>query len=153
MGMVNLKLFVWALVAGSFIPLVGILNGRAGRVLGDPLFACVLVFIVGLVLAIAVTAFTGRGMSDFQSFGQLKGIEYFAGFVVAFYVLSATVLAGKIGVANFIVMAVSGQIIFSLLIDHFGLFGAPIRPVNLLQLGGASMLLGGLVITQLANGK
>jgi transporter family-2 protein len=50
-------------------------------------------------------------------------------------------------------MAVSGQIIFSLLIDHFGLFGAPIRPVNLLQLGGAIMLLGGLVITQLANGK
>ena len=60
MGMVNLKLFVWALVAGSFIPLVGILNGRAGRALGDPLFACVLVFIVGLVLTIAVTAFTGR---------------------------------------------------------------------------------------------
>ena len=151
--MANLKLFVWALVAGSFIPLVGILNGRAGRVLGDPLFACVLVFIVGLVLAIAVTAFTGRGMPDFQSFRQLKGIEYFAGFVVAFYVLSATVLAGKIGVANFIVMAVSGQIIFSLLIDHFGLFGAPIRPVNLLQIAGAIMLLGGLVITQFANGK
>ena len=46
--MVNLKLFIWALIAGSFIPLVGILNGRAGRVLGDPLFACVLVFFVGL---------------------------------------------------------------------------------------------------------
>ena len=100
--MVNLKLFIWALIAGSFIPLVGILNGRAGRVLGDPLFACVLVFFVGLVLALAVTAFTGRGIPDFQSYGQLKGIEYFAGFVVAFYVLSATVLAGKIGVANFI---------------------------------------------------
>ncbi|MGB2457155.1 MAG: DMT family transporter [Candidatus Puniceispirillaceae bacterium] len=43
--------------------------------------------------------------------------------------------------------------IFSLLIDHLGLFGPPIRPVNLLQLGGASRILGGLVITQLANGK
>ena len=151
--MVNLKLFVWALVAGSFIPLVGILNGRAGRVLGDPLFACVLVFIVGLVLAIAVTAFTGRGMPDFQSFGQLKGIEYFAGFVVVFYVLSATVLAGKIGVDNFILMAVTGQIMSSMMIDHLGLFRAPIRPINFLQIGGAIMLLGGLVITQFANGK
>ena len=71
-----------SLIAGSFIPLVGILNGRAGRVLGDPLFACVLVFFVGLVLAIAITALTGRGVPDFRRYGQLKGIEYFAGLVI-----------------------------------------------------------------------
>ena len=110
-------------------------------------------FFVGLVLALAVTAFTGRGIPDFQSYGRLKGIEYFAGFVVAFYVLSATVLAGKIGVANFILMAVTGQIMSSMIIDHFGLFGAPIRPINLLQALGAVMLLVGLIITQVANGK
>ena len=63
--MVDLKLFIWALFAGSFIPLVGILNGRAGRILGDPLFLCVLVFFVGLVLAIAITALTGGGVPDF----------------------------------------------------------------------------------------
>ena len=104
-------------------------------------------------LASAVTAFTGRGFPDFHSYGQLKGIEYFAGFVVAFYVLSATVLAGKIGVANFILMAVTGQIMSLMVIDHFGLFGAPIRPINLLQALGAVMLLVGLIITQVANGK
>ena len=65
-------------------------------------------FFVGLVLVLAVTAFTERGIPDFQSYGQLKGIEYFAGFVVAFPVLSAIVLAGKIGVANFILIAVTG---------------------------------------------
>ena len=91
-----------------------------------------LVFFVGLVLALAVTPFTGRGIPDFQNYGQLNGIEYFAGFAVAFYVLSATVLAGKIGVANFILMAVKGQIMSSMVIDHFGLFGVPIRPINLL---------------------
>ena len=112
-----------------------------------------LVFFVGLFLALAVTAFTGRGFPDFHSYGQLKGIEYFAGFVVAFYVLSATVLAGKIGVANFILMAVTGQIMSLMVIDHFGLFGAPIRPINLLQALGAVMLLVGLIITQVANGK
>ena len=46
--------------------------------------------------------------------------------------MSATVLAGKIGVANFILMAVTGQIMSSMVIDHFGLFGVPIRPNNLL---------------------
>ena len=73
--------------------------------------------------------------------------------MVAFYVLSAAVLAGKIGVANFILMAVTGQIMSSMTIDHFGLFGARIRSINLLQALGAVMLLVGLIITQVANGK
>ena len=73
--------------------------------------------------------------------------------MVAFYVLSATVLAGKIGVANFFLMAVTGQIISSMVIYHLGLFGAPSRPINLLQALGAVMLLVGLIITQVANGK
>jgi transporter family-2 protein len=149
---INIKYLIWALLAGSFIPVVGILNGRVGRALGEPLHASILLFGVAILLAITVAVLAGRGLPNID-FRQLQPVEYLAGFVVAFYVISATVLAGKIGVANFIVMAVSGQIIFSLLIDHFGLFGAPIRPVNLLQFGGASMLLGGLVITQLANGK
>ena len=85
--------------------------------------------------------------------GDFKGIEYFVGFVVAFYVLSATVLAGKIGVSNFILMAVTGQIMSSMIIDQFGLLVAPIRPINLLQAPGVIMLLVGLLITHVANGK
>jgi transporter family-2 protein len=56
-------------------------------------------------------------------------------------------------VANFIVMAVSGQIMFSLMIDHFGLFGAPVKPINMTQLVGAVLLLIGLATTQLASSK
>jgi uncharacterized membrane protein YdcZ (DUF606 family) len=114
--------------------------------------ACSYLF-VGLVLALAETTSTGRGISDFQSYGQLKGIEYFADFVVVFFVLSATVLAGEIGVANFILMGVIGQIMSLMIIDHFGPFGAPIRPINFLQALCADMLLAALVIIQVANAK
>ena len=51
---------------------------------------------MGLVLALAVTAFAGRGILDFQSYGQLNGIEYFAGFVVAFYVVSPLFWLGRL---------------------------------------------------------
>ena len=34
-----------------------------------------LYFFVGLVLARALTAFTGRGILDFQSYGQPKGLN------------------------------------------------------------------------------
>ena len=88
-----------------------------------------------------------------QNLQNLAPFDFGAGVIVAFYVISATVLAPKIGVANFIVMAVSSQILFSLMIDHFGLFGAPVKPVNMAQLFGAVMLLIGLATTQLASSK
>jgi transporter family-2 protein len=39
------------------------------------------------------------------------------------------------------------------LIDHFGLFGAAVRPVNGLRLLGIVILVSGLVVTQIANAK
>jgi transporter family-2 protein len=39
------------------------------------------------------------------------------------------------------------------LIDHFGLFGATVRPVNMVRVAGILILLSGLFITQLANAK
>ena len=151
--MVNIKYIIWALLAGAFIPLIGILNGRVGRALGEPFYETVMLFGVAIILALVVSVVFGKATPSFQNLQTLRPMDYTAGFIVAFYVISATVLAGKIGVANFIVMAVSGQIMFSLMIDHFGLFGAPVKPINMTQLVGAVLLLIGLATTQLASSK
>jgi len=151
--MVNIKYLVWALLAGAFIPLIGILNGRVGRALGEPFYASVMLFGVAIILALVVSVIFGKAAPSVQNLQTLRPMDYTAGFIVAFYVISATVLAGKIGVANFIVMAVSGQIMFSLMIDHFGLFGAPVKPINMTQLVGAVLLLIGLATTQFASSK
>jgi len=151
--MVNIKYIIWALLAGAFIPLIGILNGRVGRALGEPFYASVMLFGVAIILAFVVSVIFGKAAPSVQNLQTLRPMDYTAGFIVAFYVISATVLAGKIGVANFIVMAVSGQIMFSLMIDHFGLFGAPVKPINMTQLVGAVLLLIGLGTTQLASSK
>jgi len=151
--MVNIKYLVWALLAGAFIPLIGILNRRVGWALGEPFYASVMLFGVAIILALVVSVIFGKAAPSVQNLQTLRPMDYTAGFIVAFYVISATVLAGKIGVANFIVMAVSGQIMFSLMIDHFGLFGAPVKPINMTQLVGAVLLLIGLATTQLASSK
>jgi transporter family-2 protein len=151
--MVNIKYLVWALLAGAFIPLIGILNGRVGRALGEPFYSSVMLFGVAIILALVVSVIFGKAAPSVQNLQTLRPMDYTAGFIVAFYVISATVLASKIGVANFIVMAVSGQIMFSLMIDHFGLFGAPVKPINMTQLVGAVLLLIGLATTQLASSK
>ena len=53
--MINMKYLIWALLAGAFIPLIGILNGRVGRALGEPFYAAVMLFGVAIMLALAVS--------------------------------------------------------------------------------------------------
>ena len=151
--MLGIKYFIWALVAGAFIPLIGILNARVGRALGEPIYATVIVFFVAILIALLASVVFGKSSLTTQNLQNLGPFDYGAGLIVAFYVISATVLAPKIGVANFIVMAVSSQILFSLIIDNFGLFGAPVKSISITQIFGAVMLLIGLAITQLASSK
>ena len=149
--MLNMKYFIWASLAGAFIPIIGILNARVGRALGEPFYATVLVFLIALSIALSVSIAFGRMSPSIHNLSTLQLIDFGGGAIVAFYVVSATILAPKIGVANFILMAVSSQIVFSLLVDHFGFFGAPGKPVNVLQVVGAVILLAGLIITQLTS--
>jgi len=124
-----------------------------GRALGEPIYATVIVFFVAILIALLASVVFGKSSLTTQNLQNLAPFDYGAGLIVAFYVISATVLAPKIGVANFIVMAVSSQILFSLMIDHFGLFRAPVKPISMTQLFGAVMLLIGLATTQLASSK
>ena len=151
--MFSIKYFIWALLAGAFIPLIGILNARVGRALGEPIYATVIVFFVAILIALFISVAFGKSSLTTENLQNLAVFDFGAGLIVAFYVISATVLAPKIGVANFIVMAVSSQILFSLMIDHYGLFGAPVKPISMIQLFGAIMMVIGLATTQLASGK
>jgi transporter family-2 protein len=143
----------WALASGAFIPVMAILNARLGRALGEPLHASVVLLCIGLAAAVICAASLTKRLPDFAGFGSARPVDYLGGLVVAFYVVSATLLAPRMGVGNFIVCAVSAQILSAVAIDHFGLFGAAPRPLDALRVFGVLLLLTGVVITQLGGSK
>ena len=151
--MISSRLLLWAALAGAFIPVMAILNGRLGRTIGDAVHAPVVLFGVSFLFSVACALFFTKSLPDLRELGAIRPIDYLGGVIVGFYVISATILAPRIGVANFIVCAVSAQIIVSVVIDNFGLLGAVVRPVSLTRLFGVGLLIVGLVITQVADGK
>ncbi len=151
--MLAVRFSLWAIAAGALIPIMAVLNSRLGLAMGEPLHASVILFVVGLVACVIISLFLTGSIPDFSRLTSVQPLEFAGGLIVGFYVISATLLAPRFGVGNFILFAVAAQIISSALIDHFGLFGAIIRPVNLVRLGGISLLLIGLAITQIANAK
>jgi len=130
---------------------MAILNGRLGKSMGEALHASVILFGVGFVFCLTVALVLTKSLPQAADLANAKPIEYLGGFIVGFYVISATLLAPRIGLANFIVCAVSAQIIISVVIDHFGLLGAMVRPVSVTRLAGIGLLIAGIIVTQISD--
>lgn len=64
------------------------------------------------------------------------------------FIALALMLLPKLGASGFIALALSGQVVASRVLDHFGLFGLSERPLNLPRLLGAGLLIGGVVLIQ-----
>ena len=141
---------LWAVLAGAFIPVMAALNARLGKALGAPTHAAFVLFAVGLVATGAASlCLTGR-LPVPAAFGAVAPANFAGGVIVAFYILSITMLATRFGVGNAILFAMVAQILMSAVIDHFGLFGMTIRPMTVVRAAGLGVLLVGLAITQLA---
>lgn len=66
----------------------------------------------------------------------------------AFYVLATTILMPRIGVAATVGYVLAGQVIISIIIDHFGLVGATMHAINLPRMVGALLVIAGVIIVQ-----
>ncbi|NIY72272.1 DMT family transporter [Marivivens donghaensis] len=135
-------------LAGIGIPLLAALNAALGRHIGSPAAAATVLFVVAFCVALITALVTGT-----EGFGKLASAPkhlFAAGLFVAFYVLSVTWIAPKIGVGNAIFLVLLGQMASAAVIDHFGLFGAQVRPLNLMRAGGLALMVLGLTLAQRA---
>jgi len=153
--MISVRFALWSAAAGALIPVMAVLNARLGRSLGEPLHAPVILFGVGLLACVVVSlALTGALPTPANlALAPVQPADLAGGLIVAFYVVSATLVAPRFGVGNLILFAMVAQIVFSAAIDHYGLLGVPVRPVGVMRMGGLLLMTTGLVITQFADSK
>lgn len=144
----TLKYATIMLMAGIGIPVLAALNAGLGQRLGSPVAAAAVLFCVALTSTLGVFLLNGaQGLSELSSAPRHL---FLGGCLVAFYVLTITWIAPKFGVGNAVFFVLLGQLISAALIDHFGLFGAPISPLTLARAGGISIMALGVFVTQLA---
>ena len=108
---------------------------------------------VGLLACVAVSLALTGALPTPAKLASVQPADLAGGLIVAFYVVSATLVAPRFGVGNLILFAMVAQIVFSAAIDHYGLLGVPVRPVSVVRIGGLLLMTAGLVITQFANSK
>jgi transporter family-2 protein len=109
-----------ALLAGAMIPFQAGSNATLGRALGHPLWATVVSLLISLVAVVPVLlALRAPPPNLAAAAGTVVAMDRRA--VRRDLHHGGAVAGARMGAANFIVGAVAGQLLASMLVDHFGL--------------------------------
>jgi transporter family-2 protein len=137
-----------ALIAGAVLPFQSTSNAAIGRALGHPLWAALTSLLISAVVVTATLLVLKVQTPDIGRALRSAWWVWGGGVLGAIYIASAAVLTPKLGASGFVVLVVAGQIIASLLMDHFGLLGLAEKPLTLLKLAGVGLILGGVFLVQ-----
>ena len=133
------------LSTGIGIPIMAALNAGLGARLGSPWVAAFILFVVCALTTGVVRAMIGLPPRiNWNAPPQF----FLGGLLVAFYVLSVTWAAPRIGVGNAIFFVLLGQIASAAAIDHFGLFGALESPITLRRWAGIALMTVGVFLAR-----
>ena len=135
-----------AMGAGACIALQASANGSFRKNLGDnPLFAAGL-SILGTVLTAAAAMLVFRPpVPSMAVLRETPWWNWIGGPLGALIVLAGAALTARLGAALFIALVVGGQLLCSLVLDHFALVGLNEQPVTAGRLLGAALVVAGVL--------
>ena len=144
--MINL-FYLLALAAGLLLPMQIAFNNKLTQYSGNPITSSFISFSVGTValLIYSITQFSSFQKSLHQ-LSHAPGYAWLGGLVGAFYIISTIVASPKIGMALFLSLVIGGQLVMSVLVDHFGLMGAAVKPITWVKGIGLLLVLGGIFL-------
>jgi transporter family-2 protein len=148
MSLHALGLATLALLAGAMISVQAPLNAMAASRLGHPLGAATLSFVVGTLCLLAVTLVVARGHVAWGGLASLPPLLYLGGVLGAIFVTVTIVLTPTLGIGAVIALAIAGQVIAGLTLDHFGLFDLAVREITAGRVVGAALTVAGALMVR-----
>ena len=134
-----------ALVAGTMLPIQGALNTRLGREGQSPFHASMISFIIGALSVALYVALTRPSVS----WSGLRGAPAYAwlgGVLGAFYVTVIILAFPRLGPGLTFALVVAGQMIISMLLEHFDILVAQQNPITAVRLGGIALIIAGVIL-------
>ena len=145
--MVWLYLLV-CLLAGALMPLQAGVNAQLARWVGHPVTASLVSFAVGTLALFAYTAAARPQLPPLAALAAAPWWVWVGGILGSVFVTAAAAFAPRLGAATFISITIAGQVLVSILLDHFGVVGFAARPVTGARLLGALLLIAGVLLVR-----
>jgi transporter family-2 protein len=139
---------VLALVVGCLLPIQASINAKLGAFLKAPVMAALINFIVGGFILLIVIIGTRTPNNIMLAIKEAPAYAWLGGLMGSIYVTSIILLVPRLGAALSFGLIIAGQMVFSLALDHFGLFGVPVQPVNWGRIIGILLIFAGILLIQ-----
>ena len=137
-----------ALAAGMAAPTQFAISIQLRDIVGGPILAAALSFLIGTVALFAITAVLRRSVPELGPIAGAPWWMWTGGLLGAFFECASIILTPRLGVATTVGVFLTGQVVASIAIDHFGLLGVPVQSASLPRIGGALLIVMGVVIVQ-----
>jgi bacterial/archaeal transporter family-2 protein len=141
-------LLLITLVAGMLLPVQVGINVELRTAVGHPILAAAIQFLVGALVLIGITIGMGIPLPPVEKLSSAPWWVWFGGICGANYIVIAIFLGPRLGAATLTAVALAGQMLVSLILDHYGVIGYPVHPVSAWRIVGAGLLLAGVGLMQ-----
>ncbi|MEO0527939.1 MAG: DMT family transporter [Bacteroidota bacterium] len=135
---------VLVLAAGLGVPLQTASNAALGKQLGSPWHSTLAVFVIGAVLVAILFMAYRYSLPSTQVMVAAPWWSWMGAPLGVAYIFILIIAAPKLGMSTAVGIVIVGQLLGSVLIDHFGWLGFPIHEINWKRILGMLLLLTGV---------
>lgn len=142
-------LALMGVAAGASVVVQQVLIANLRGTIGSPLWAALISYIGGTLAMIALILINREKWPAAEMIGSGPWLPWISGVFGVFYIVIAISLMPKLGAATVLALLVAGQMLASILFDHFGIMGLPQHSADLTRVIGGLLLVGGVVLIRL----
>lgn len=143
--MLSLPVVITLLVGAGLVVQIG-LNMAVARSVGSATAAAMANFLVGTVVLIVFFLLLRQDWPSKEQLGAVPWWAWAGGFFGAMYVAAVTLNGPRLGAVLLLALTVTGQMVASLVVDHYGLLGFSQQPITLVRLTGVVLLAVGVYL-------
>jgi len=139
-------LYPLILIAGALQAGGPPMNGALRRSLANPWLASTVSFLPVVAVLMVLFMCQPNPLPSLKGVGAMPWWAPLGGLVGAFAVITGLLFVDKIGAGPFAGLTITANILMSLVVDHFGLFGVQPHSLNIWRILGGALMTAGIVL-------
>ena len=133
-------------LAGATLAVQVGMNATMREHAGSPMAAALVNFAVGTMFLLGMVLLGRNSLAAVAGLGAAPWWVWGAGILGGLYIAASAAFGPMIGGATFLALIVAGQMVTAIALDHYGLLGFPVRPLDAWRAGGALLVIAGMFL-------
>ena len=138
-----------AIAAGLSLVVQQALNANLRAALSSAAWSGFVSYLLGVICMVALAFALQDPLPSVATMSRIPWFAWTGGMFGAIFIGLAIFLVPQLGAATFFALLIAGQMLGSMVFDHFGVLGVPIHPISVIRIAGAALLVAGVVLIRM----